>query len=39
VLAKPGHIREILFDGSARARRVAVETLERVRDAVKISYT
>jgi tryptophanyl-tRNA synthetase len=38
VLAKPGHIREILFDGSARARPVAVETLERVRDAVKLSY-
>jgi tryptophanyl-tRNA synthetase len=38
VLADPGRLREILFDGSACARRVAVETLERVRDAVKISY-
>jgi tryptophanyl-tRNA synthetase len=38
VLANPGRLREILLDGSARARRVAVDTLERVRDAVKISY-
>src|SRR3989442_10934259 len=38
VLADPGRLRDILFDGSARARRVAAETLERVRNAVKISY-
>jgi tryptophanyl-tRNA synthetase len=38
VLTQPGRLREILFDGSARARRVAAETLARVRDAVKISY-
>jgi tryptophanyl-tRNA synthetase len=38
VLAKPGAVREILFEGSKRARAVAVQTLERVRDAMKISY-
>ncbi|MGE0448637.1 MAG: tryptophan--tRNA ligase [Vicinamibacterales bacterium] len=37
-LARPGHIREMLFEGSKRARRVATETIERVRDAVKLSY-
>jgi tryptophanyl-tRNA synthetase len=39
VLANPGRLREIMFDGSARARRVAAGTLARVRDAVKLSYT
>jgi tryptophanyl-tRNA synthetase len=38
VLAKPGRIREIVFDGSARARRIAQETMARVREAVKVSY-
>ncbi len=38
LLAKPGTVHEILQEGSRRARRVAVETMERVRDAVKISY-
>jgi tryptophanyl-tRNA synthetase len=38
LLAKPGAIRDILFEGSRRARVVAVETMERVRDAMKISY-
>jgi tryptophanyl-tRNA synthetase len=38
VLAKPNGIRDILFDGSARARAVAKETMERVRDAVKLKY-
>jgi len=37
-LARPGWIREILFDGSARARSVAAGTLERVRDAMKVRY-
>ena len=37
-LAQPGRIREMLFEGSARARAVARETMERVRDAVKVSY-
>jgi tryptophanyl-tRNA synthetase len=38
VLAKPDRLREILFEGSKRARRVAGGTMERVRDAVKIAY-
>jgi tryptophanyl-tRNA synthetase len=38
VIARPGRIREILFEGSARARLVAKETMERVRDAVKVRY-
>ncbi len=38
VLAKPNGIRDILFDGSARARAVARETMERVREAVKVKY-
>jgi tryptophanyl-tRNA synthetase len=39
VLARPDHVREILFEGSRRARLVAAETMNRVRDAVKISYS
>jgi tryptophanyl-tRNA synthetase len=38
LLANPARLREILFAGSARARRIAGETMERVREAVKISY-
>jgi tryptophanyl-tRNA synthetase len=38
VLARPDHLREILFDGSRRARAIAFETMARVRDAMKISY-
>jgi tryptophanyl-tRNA synthetase len=38
VLAKPDQLREILFEGSRRARTVAQDTMARVRDAVKISY-
>ena len=37
-LAKPGYIRDVLFDGSKRARVVAEETMERVRGAVKLKY-
>jgi len=37
-LAKPEQLREILFEGSKRARRVAVETMGRVRDAVRLTY-
>jgi len=39
ILAKPDHVREILFEGSRRARTVAAQTMARVRNAVKISYT
>src|SRR5258706_11059160 len=38
VLSRPQHLREILFEGSKRARAVANETMGRVRDAVKIAY-
>ena len=37
-LAKPERLKDILFEGSKRARVVAGETMARVRDAVKISY-
>jgi tryptophanyl-tRNA synthetase len=37
-LERPGHLREILVDGSRKARLVAEETMERVRDAVKLRY-
>jgi len=39
LMARPERIREIVFDGSARARRIAAETMGRVRDAMKISYS
>jgi tryptophanyl-tRNA synthetase len=38
VLSKPDALKEILFEGSKRARTVAVGTMERVRDAMKIRY-
>lgn len=38
VLARPGYVREVLFEGSARARVVARETMDRVRDAVRVRY-
>ncbi len=37
-LARPGYLKDVLFEGSKRARSVAVETMVRVRDAMKISY-
>ena len=37
-LARPGYIRELMYDGSRRAQRVASETMARVRDAVKLRY-
>jgi len=39
VLSKPDRLREILFEGSRRARAIAADTMARVRHAVKISYT
>jgi tryptophanyl-tRNA synthetase len=36
--SRPERIREILVEGSRRARTVATQTMERVRDAVKITY-
>ena len=38
VLARPNDLREMLFEGSRRARTAAQQTMRRVRDAVKISY-
>src|SRR5258708_4414218 len=38
VLANPDRLKEILFEGSKRARVVAMETMARVRDALKITY-
>jgi tryptophanyl-tRNA synthetase len=37
-LARPDQLKEMLFEGSKRARAIAGETMQRVRDAVKISY-
>jgi tryptophanyl-tRNA synthetase len=37
-IAKPGYLKDVIFEGSKKARAVAVETIERVRDAVKLKY-
>ena len=37
-LARPGYIRDVLMEGSKQAREVAQQTMERVRDAVKLKY-
>jgi hypothetical protein len=37
-LARPGWIRDIVFEGSTRAREVATRTMERVREAMRVSY-
>jgi tryptophanyl-tRNA synthetase len=39
VLAQPARVREILMDGSSRARAIAQETMKQVRDALKLSYS
>src|SRR5437762_1855172 len=38
VLARPDRLKEILFEGSKRARTIAATTMARVRDAMKIAY-
>ena len=38
ILANPSAVRDILHEGSRKARTIAQETMERVRDAVKLSY-
>ncbi len=38
ILAKPGRIREILHDGSAKARAVAQATMRDVREAIRLTY-
>jgi tryptophanyl-tRNA synthetase len=37
-LARPGHLRDVLVEGSRRARAVAEETMDRVRSAVRLRY-
>jgi hypothetical protein len=37
-MARPDRIREILVEGSRKARVVAQATMERVRDAVRLRY-
>jgi tryptophanyl-tRNA synthetase len=37
-LARPGYLRDVLFEGSARARIVAQQTMEQVRAAVRLRY-
>jgi tryptophanyl-tRNA synthetase len=37
-LAKPGYIRDVLMAGSKQAQGVARQTMERVREAVKLKY-
>ena len=38
VLARPSSLREILHEGSKKARAIASDTMEQVRDAVKLRY-
>ena len=38
VMARPDQVREILIEGSRKARGIAAATLERVREAVKLRY-
>jgi tryptophanyl-tRNA synthetase len=37
-IARPGYLRDVLVDGSKKARAVAQETMDRVRSAVKLKY-
>ena len=37
-LARPAYLRDVLMQGSASARRIADETMSRVRDAVRLKY-
>jgi len=37
-LEKPGQLRDMLFASSARAQKVAAETMARVREAMRIKY-
>ena len=38
VLSRPDYVRDVLHEGSRKARRVACETMERVRSAVNLRY-
>jgi tryptophanyl-tRNA synthetase len=37
-LARPGYLREVVMEGSKKARAQAIETMTRVREAVKLVY-
>ncbi len=37
-LARPEYLKDVIVEGSKKARAIAVETMERVRDAVKLKY-
>jgi tryptophanyl-tRNA synthetase len=37
-LARPGYVRDVLMEGSKKAQGVAHQTMERVREAVKLKY-
>jgi hypothetical protein len=37
-VAKPSLLRDVLHEGSRKARTIAEETMDRVRSAVKLSY-
>ena len=38
VLSRPDYVRDVMADGSRKAREIAQATMERVRDAVKLRY-
>jgi tryptophanyl-tRNA synthetase len=38
VLSRPDYVRDVMMDGSKKARTIAQTTMERVRDAVKVRY-
>jgi tryptophanyl-tRNA synthetase len=38
LLARPDYVKDVLHEGSKKARRIACETMERVRAAVKLAY-
>ena len=37
-LARPGYLRDVIMEGSKKARARAIETMTRVREAVKLVY-
>jgi tryptophanyl-tRNA synthetase len=38
IVARPGFVRDVLVDGSRRARAIADQTMQRVREAVRLRY-
>jgi tryptophanyl-tRNA synthetase len=39
IVARPGFVRDVLMEGSRRARAIADQTMERVREAVRLRYS